>query len=269
MEGKYTTIASRRGKSSIVADALKEHLASNVAETLEGLQDEADLAIPSCIGECNEWTPIQFYPKALRVIALLSGRIFVGLPLCRNEEWINTTINYTTDAVMAIEPVKSIYPLFKPFIAPQLPEVRRIRQHRINGARMLKPILEERLENLKVPGFKPPHDMIQFVIQNSGEKAGDVLFQCYIQMTLSMAAIHTTAMNTTQVLYNLALYPEYQEPLRKELEEVLASDNGIITKNGIAKLKKMDSFLRESQRMNPSGIGLSPTSLTSPLVWHF
>jgi hypothetical protein len=256
LEGKYTTIGTRDNKPSVVAKSVKAHLASNIARTLEGLQDEADFAIPSCFGECNEWTPIQFHSKILRVIALLSGRTFVGLPLCRNEEWIDVTINYAIDANMAVAPVKGIYPLLRPFIAPRLPEVRRIKQHRINGARLLKPILVERLENLKIPGFKPPTDMIQFVIQNSGEKTGDVLFQCHMQMIISLASIHTTAMSMTQVMYNLALYPEYQEPLRKELQEVLAADNGILTKAGITKLKKMDSFMRESQRLYPGGAGL-------------
>jgi ent-kaurene oxidase len=257
MEGKYTTIGSQGIRGTVLVKSIKEHLASDVGRTLGGLQDEANYAIPSCIGECNEWTPIQFYPTALRVISLLSGRIFVGLPLCRDEEWIDATINYTNDAVNAIAPVKAIHPLLRPFIAPRLPEVRRIKQHRINGARLLEPVLVERLENMKAPGFKPPTDMIQFMLQNSGEKAGDVLFQSYMQMSISMAAIHTTAMNMTQIIYNLASYPEYQEPLRREVEEALAADNGIITKAGMTKLRKMDSFVRESQRMNPAGASLS------------
>lgn len=239
-----------------MAKSIKAYLAGDISRTLEGLQDEADFAIPSCFGECKEWTSIQFHSKILRVIALLSGRTFVGLPLCRNEEWIDATISYTRDANMAVAPVNGIYPLLRPFVAPKLPEVRRIKHHRVNGARLLKPIILERLENLKVPGFEPPNDMIQCIIQNSGEKAGDIHFQCHTQMTLSLASIHTTAMSMTQVMYNLALYPEYQEPLRKELEEVLAADNGILTKAGITKLKKMDSFMRESQRMYPSGVGL-------------
>jgi hypothetical protein len=266
LEGKYTTIVSRDNKTSVAIKSIKAHLARDIGRTLEGLQDEADLAIPSCFGECSEWTPIQFHLKILRVIALLSGRTFVGLPLCRNEEWIDATINYTVDANMAIAPVKSIHPLLRSFVAPQLPEVRRIKQHRINAARLLKPILVERLENLKVPGFKPPIDMIQSVIENSGEKAGDVLFQSHIQMSISLAAIHTTAGSLTQIMYNLALYPEYQGPLRNELKKVLAAENCILTKASITKLKKLDSFMRESQRMYSAGAGLFHT-FPEFLIW--
>jgi hypothetical protein len=151
MEGKYTTIGQRVKGPNVMAESIKAHLASDASRSLEGIQDEADFAIPSCIGECNEWMSIQLYPKVLRVIALLAGRTFVGLPLCRNEDWIKTTTNYTQDATMAVGQVKSIHYFLRPFVAPYLPKVRRIKQHRINGACLLEPILAERFETtLKV-----------------------------------------------------------------------------------------------------------------------
>lgn len=249
--GKYTTLGELGTHNHVMIESIKLDLTRNIARTLEGLQDEADYAIPSCIGDFEDWTPIQFYPKILRVIALLSGRIFVGLPLCRDEAWIEATINYTMDAFAAIQPVKKISPLLRPFKAPWIPEVQRIKQHRDNGARLLKPILEKRFSDMRSPDFKPPADMIQFVIQHSGAKAEDAMFQSFVQMVTSLAAIHTTAMNITHIIYNLAIYPEYQGPLRRELQEVLRADNGILIKSNMTKLKKMDSFIKESQRMAP------------------
>lgn len=260
--GKYTTLGELASESNVLVESVKIDLTRNIARTLEGLQDEADFAIPDCIGECEDWTPIQFYSKTLRIIALLSGRIFVGLPLCRNEEWIAATINYTMDVFSAVNPLRSIPPLLRPFKAPWVPEVQRIKQHRINGARLLKPILDKRFADMKKPDFKPPTDMIQFSIQHTGQtKAEDALFQSYLQMIASLVAIHTTAMNITHIVYNLALYTEYQEPLRKELEEVLAADNGILVKSSMTKLRKMDSFIKESQRMTPPNARSSGPSL--------
>ena len=65
-------------------------------------------------------------------------------------------------------------------------------------------------------------------------------------------------MNITHVISNLATYPEYQEPLRQELEKVLEVDNGILIKSSMTKPKKMDSFIKESYRMTPSNARLSP-----------
>ena len=39
-------------------------------------------------------------------------------------------------------------------------------------------------------------------------------------------------------------------PLREEVEEALAAEGGEWNRNTVAKLVKIDSFLRESQRIN-------------------
>jgi len=57
---------------------------------------------------------------------------------------------------------------------------------------------------------------------------------------------------STQVLYCLLANLEYVEPLRQEIEAVIAEEGW--TKAGMDKLHKLDSFLRETQRMNTTGI---------------
>ena len=54
------------------------------------------------------------------------------------------------------------------------------------------------------------------------------------------------------VLYYLATLPEYMQPLREEVEEVVKSEGW--TKAGLDKMHKIDSFIRESQRLHPVAI---------------
>ena len=216
MAGKYTNLGEHDDR---FVNSIKIDLTRNIARTLAGLQDEADFAIPSYIGACEDWTTVVIYSQLLRIVALLSGRIFVGLPLCRNEEWLDTTINYTLAVFTAVESIKKLSPLTRGFFAPSLKEVQRLHHYRVNGARMLTPILKERHENLKDPSFEPPTDMLQFLIQNSGQQATDALFQAYMQMLVSLVAIQGTSMALTQVIYDLALHPEYVEVLRKERKQ--------------------------------------------------
>jgi hypothetical protein len=58
----------------------------------------------------------------------------------------------------------------------------------------------------------------------------------------------------TQVLLDLAAYPEYQDPLKEEIETVLREFGGW-KKQALTYMKKLDSVLRESQRMNGVAIG--------------
>lgn len=70
-------------------------------------------------------------------------------------------------------------------------------------------------------------------------------------------------MATSHALYDLAAHPEYVAPLREEIEQVIAEDgyevdgSGMknLKKQSLPKLKKLDSFLKESQRFSPPGLG--------------
>lgn len=63
-------------------------------------------------------------------------------------------------------------------------------------------------------------------------------------------------MATTAAIYDLAAHPEYIQPLRDEIEQVVNEDvDGAgfkkLKKSSMPKLWKLDSFLKESQRFTP------------------
>ena len=87
---------------------------------------------------------------------------------------------------------------------------------------------------------------------------------------INFAAIHTTSMvcpirrastmraqtifsrqALTNALYDLAAYPQYVEAMREEVEGVIPSEGW--TKAAMGKMRKVDSFLKESQRMAAGG----------------
>lgn len=51
----------------------------------------------------------------------------------------------------------------------------------------------------------------------------------------------------TQALYNLAAYPQYVGPLREEVDTIIREHGW--TKEVIALMRKVDSFLAETQRL--------------------
>lgn len=57
----------------------------------------------------------------------------------------------------------------------------------------------------------------------------------------------TSRQTFTQALYNLAANPQYVQPLREEVEAVIEKYGW--TKEGIAAMHRVDSFLTESQRL--------------------
>ena len=94
--------------------------------------------------------------------------------------------------------------------------------------------------------------------------------ETYILRIVSFASINTTTNALTFIVLDLATRTEYIQPLRDEVEEVVRQDNVEEDENGIlrfkqtslAKLWKLDSFIKESSRLskNPSETPLSTPS---------
>lgn len=71
-----------------------------------------------------------------------------------------------------------------------------------------------------------------------------------INLHVALAAIHTTAVAITHIIYDLCAMPEYVEPLREEIQEAMAAEGGF-SKKTFLKMSRLDSVMRESQRFNP------------------
>jgi hypothetical protein len=57
----------------------------------------------------------------------------------------------------------------------------------------------------------------------------------------------------TQTLYNLAANPQYTQALRDEVEPIIEEEGW--SRASVAKMYKVDSFMKETQRMNGIGLG--------------
>jgi cytochrome P450 len=114
---------------------------------------------------------------------------------------------------------------------------------------LITPIIKQREREEKLKGYEPPNDTLQWIrdVLPEGEKK-DYFYQAVAQLTFGAAAIHTTSAMITNVIFNLAAYPEYIPLLRDEAQAVLDGCGGVWTIESMSKLKKMDSFMKESQR---------------------
>ena len=113
---------------------------------LDSLQDEFQFALNQELGPCDTWTSVILYPKLARIVALLSGRVFVGRPLSRNENWLASSIQYTIDCDGARRAVLKYPSLLRRFIVPFLPEIRRLNYHKYLGAKLLDTLLQDCIE---------------------------------------------------------------------------------------------------------------------------
>jgi gliotoxin biosynthesis cytochrome P450 monooxygenase len=275
--GRYTGLGVPHTETT---DAIKIDLTRNIANVLSDLQDEMVYACDREIGECPEWTEVPVYDKVLQLVALLSGRTFVGLPLSRDKEWTDATINFTGDTIRAVRAVEKYHPLIRPLISPLLPEVKGLRAYRKFAGEKLKPqvdaLLTRRSEKanghvpedfLDVGVVKGDFNMIHWTLNHIKDiNSADSIFLGQSQMLIAFAAIHTTSVALSHAIFDLAAHPQYITELREEIEKVIADENypdKMLRKTSMPKLRKLDSFIKESQRFSPPGMSeLKPVYFT-------
>jgi hypothetical protein len=109
------------------------------------------------------------------------------------------------------------------------------------------------------PSFKAPPDLIQLVIDGTkGGEGRDLDYQVNAQIGTGRAALFTTGVTVFHLLYDLATRSEYIEPLR---QEVVALGDVAMNRANVAKLTKMDSFIRECQRFSKFMLGTCSSAL--------
>jgi hypothetical protein len=85
------------------------------------------------------------------------------------------------------------YPSFLwPIVRYFIPQTIAVKKHRRETEEMLKPLLTNRLREMKNPKFVKPEDMLQWLIDNSKGRGNDVPFQANEHLVVNIAAIHTT-----------------------------------------------------------------------------
>jgi cytochrome P450 len=122
---------------------------------------------------------------------------------------------------------------------------------RSRSVRLLTPAYNKRLNALNNGGnVSNFNDCLYWSLSRGpGDESIDQLVEQ--QLFLAMASIHTNATLVTLVLFDLLAYPEYYSDILEEILQVSAENNGHWTPQSVDEMKKLDSFMKESLRLNP------------------
>lgn len=212
--------------------------------------------------DTTSWKELCVHDTLMSMISRAVNRMIVGLPLCRNEDYLANTGKFAMDVISGA----SVFLRFVPeWLKPVFGPVATIpnRYHYSNTTKFSLPLIKERLSKFKRkqedPDFEwdEPNDYLQWHISlAAAEDRQDELTPDMISrrlMPISFAAIHTTTLTLTNVLFDLiASDPsrQYLEGIREEATRVLAEEGGQWTKPALAKCHRSDSAVRESMRVS-------------------
>ncbi|KAE8446256.1 hypothetical protein EG329_012342 [Mollisiaceae sp. DMI_Dod_QoI] len=254
---------SKMGTNSIAAIKALRHDLNRKSATIPTLVEEADYAFSTTLQRYDDWTPVSVFPNVNRVVAMVSGRMFLGKTLSRQEEWISISTQWSNDVFSLLRRTARYPTWLRPYLTPYFSQTKKVLEQRKCAKTFLGPSFEEQLE-AKRRDLVPPGDeesLAIWMMKYLTPRHMQVESLVRHQLGISWASVHTSTLALTHIIYDLAARPEYQQPLRDELERVLEGCDSELTHVDLSKLRKMESFMKESLRFSPASI-VAPLRLT-------
>lgn len=90
------------------------------------------------------WHTISPRESLLRLVARVSSRVFLGKEICRNEDWLRVTREYTVSGFRAAEKLRLWPALLRPLVHWFLPSCQRARADVAEARRIISKVLEDR-----------------------------------------------------------------------------------------------------------------------------
>ncbi|POS69004.1 cytochrome P450 [Diaporthe helianthi] len=227
-----------------------KHLTKALTKVTAPLSREATVALRQDLTDLTEWHEIIPSRDVLGLISRLSSRVFMGEDLCRDEEWIKATTEYTVASFTTGDKLRVWPRLLRPLVHWFIPDVKDVRNKLDAARRAIRPLLErrkaEKAEALARGETPPVHDDSLEWFEQQYSPGYDPAVE---SIALSLVAIHTTSDLLQIAMFSLARHQELFAPLREEVVRVLGSQG--LTKQALQDLKLMDSVIKEAQRIKP------------------
>lgn len=198
----------------------------------------------------DNWTALNALALARRLVHRGVATQFV-YELREDEDYLTTAINYSEYGFKHNFMLRVFPDRLKPVVASFLPTSWGVNRALRKAEKMIIPLMRERQRRERdEPRYERPDDFLQHLIDGGSEIGDDEATTVQRLMVTYLGSGPSTIIAVAKVLFDLCAHPEYVDILRVEALEVLKA-HGSFTKQTLANMKKMDSFMRESQRLSP------------------
>ncbi|KAK4499796.1 hypothetical protein PRZ48_007982 [Zasmidium cellare] len=217
----------------------------------EDIVDETDFVVPHCLGEDPEWKTHSMKNALLDIVARVSTRVFAGVDLARNEEYVQIAKMNTVQSFVGAQELSQRPGFLRPIMQWFNPTLRDLRAQIRKARALVGPVVQKRLEERAAATSlddTPARNSIVWMADAAEGKATPDFVAG--QLALSLASIHTTTEVLTRCILQLCDTPKVADDLRHEMLEVLAKEGW--AKTSLYKMKLLDSFVKEVQRHNPT-----------------
>ncbi|KAE8380786.1 cytochrome P450 [Aspergillus bertholletiae] len=242
--------------SELPARTVSEKLNPVLDRQLPQLLFELNHGFSAVVPYCEvRYVTINLYDMILKLVIHSASRIIIGPRLCRSEKWIRSIARCTYDVQIIVKQLQLVPRFLRPLVAPFLLSVQRTEaQLQWIAKQLIIPTIQYRRgRELNELSYKKKDDFLQWMMDLADNDFDrDPINLAYgLMNTMALAIVQTSTMLITHAMYDVMVHPGHHEPLREEIHETLKNGWVKASMSDFDDQHRLDSFLRESQRLNP------------------
>ncbi|KAL1741423.1 cytochrome P450, partial [Schizophyllum fasciatum] len=260
-------------KAHVHYNVIRSDLTRNISARFDDIYDEICMAFGDNIQfeDGQEWCTVPAFHATMSIVSRTSNRYFVGLPLCRDQAYLNSISQFAGNVMKAAVKInrwpKALQPHVRNLLVGWVLSPFKMHYPRLAGH--IGSLVAQRMREEQALGAErvnKPNDAISWLLKydHSEERLEATVMRI---MTINFVAIHTSTNLFTHSLFWLAAQPEHIGPLRAEVEYVVSRQGW--TKAGLQAMHKIDSFLREVGRTTDAGCFVLNRKVTKPGGYTF
>ncbi|KAF5012048.1 hypothetical protein FDECE_1869 [Fusarium decemcellulare] len=260
--------------------AVEEEVNGAVEEALETLMKKATSDNEGNKVDAEGFVKINLWDLWLAIIPRVTNRLLVGAPACRDEIFLQSMVRFTDDVVRNSFLLHAFPRILHPIIGRLITIPNYL--HWRTASRQVLPIIEQRLNDMRrkdagdaeLKDWTPPEDFITWDIRLAiAEGRSFELDPVVISkrlLPINFAAIHTTVLTGHSWMLDILSSPPSEGVVDALREDILARKPAgeHWTKHALASLLRVDSSIRESQRLSNFAANLVERQVVAPEGLH-
>ncbi|TDZ16937.1 Cytochrome P450 monooxygenase gloP [Colletotrichum orbiculare MAFF 240422] len=243
---------------------IHKSLARHLSGLVPGIEEEVAVAVDEAFGsDSDNWTTLSLWDAWLTIVPPVTNRMLVGPTVCRNKDLCKAMVSFVDQVILNCFALHMVPHIMLPVLGrlitlPNWWLWRKAAKHSL-------PVITKRLDDMRKkeagdPEYEnwiAPEDFITWDIRMAKIEGNSFELDPYViskrLLPIQFAAIHTTVLTGHSVVLDLlSSDPDkgFIDGIREEAERVLKEEGGRWTKNGLSRLYRLDSAIRESQRLS-------------------
>ncbi|RTE71224.1 hypothetical protein BHE90_014368 [Fusarium euwallaceae] len=206
-------------------------------------RDELLAAIPPS----DDWKPVKIYQIIFRLVCKSAAMSLLGEAAAENDKWLQVEADYINTAIPYVQNLKKWPRALRPLVYRHVEGYETLKRQWSEG----RAIIAEYLSKKKASNWKPLQDPPS-LFDHVTAKYRDISIDDHLslQITFFVAGVHTSAATATQAIFDAAVNGSCIDEIKEEVQAIHTSCGGVITRQHLGQLPKLDSFVKEVLRFS-------------------